>query len=617
MKKNRRVGYSGNLRANIDSRAKIGFGGDINVRQDKLNVFASGMLMQRKSISTGSTDRLAFNSNRSAQSFQSDRNVGEGQFGFGRFGFDYFMDIRNTLTVTGNFARGKMSPDNTSDINIDSFAKNRAGADSLFYTENQRRLSNSDFQFRNKGAQVSFKHNFPKAGHEWTADVTYNNSKNENNGLITTDYFDGDWNRIRNRYNQTQFGSGDNENVTIQTDFVNPLNATTKLEFGARAQFRSTNSENIITIAGKENSTIYNSTDKVYAAYANFSNRIKNFGYQLGLRVESSDYEGNLPFKNQSFNIEFPLSLFPSVFLSQKLSENDDLQFNYSRRINRPNFWQLFPFTDYSDSLNISRGNPALNPEFTNSFELSYSKIFKNRDNFLASIYFKNTDDLITRIQSQELDTVLKTVIPISTFQNANNSYVTGLELTSRNKITKFWDLTANANLFTSKIDLVDQPDPDQFVSYFFKLNNSFRLPKNFSIQLSGDYQSRVISSPGGRGGGGGGMGGGGMWGGGSSSAAQGFIRPNYGVDAAVRFEFLANKVASLSLNVNDIFRTRLFDQYTETPFFVQNVQRRRDPQVFRLNFNYRFGKFDTSLFKRKNTKADGNVDMGGGNPNF
>ena len=617
MKKNRRVGYSGNLRANIDSRAKIGFGGDINVRQDKLNVFASGMLMQRKSISTGSTDRVAFNSNRSAQSFQSDRNVGEGQFGFGRFGFDYFMDIRNTLTVTGNFARGKMSPDNTSDINIDSFAKNRAGADSLFYTENQRRLSNSDFQFRNKGAQVSFKHNFPKAGHEWTADVTYNNSKNENNGLITTDYFDGDWNRIRNRYNQTQFGSGDNENVTIQTDFVNPLNATTKLEFGARAQFRSTNSENIITIAGKENSTIYNSTDKVYAAYANFSNRIKNFGYQLGLRVESSDYEGNLPFKNQSFNIEFPLSLFPSVFLSQKLSENDDLQFNYSRRINRPNFWQLFPFTDYSDSLNISRGNPALNPEFTNSFELSYSKIFKNRDNFLASIYFKNTDDLITRIQSQELDTVLKTVIPISTFQNANNSYVTGLELTSRNKITKFWDLTANANLFTSKIDLVDQPDPDQFVSYFFKLNNSFRLPKNFSIQLSGDYQSRVISSPGGRGGGGGGMGGGGMWGGGSSSAAQGFIRPNYGVDAAVRFEFLANKVASLSLNVNDIFRTRLFDQYTETPFFVQNVQRRRDPQVFRLNFNYRFGKFDTSLFKRKNTKADGNVDMGGGNPNF
>ena len=68
---------------------------------------------------------------------------------------------------------------------------------------------------------------------------------------------------------------------------------------------------------------------------------------------------------------------------------------------------------------------------------------------------------------------------------------------------------------------------------------------------------------------------------------------------------------------MNDVFRTRLFDQHTETSFFVQDVQRRRDPQVLRLNFNYRFGKFDASLFKRKNTKADTNVDMGSGNPNF
>jgi outer membrane receptor protein involved in Fe transport len=617
MKKNRRVGYSGNLRANIDSRAKFGFGGDINVRQNKINVFASGQFMQRKSIATGSTDRRTLNAPRNTTSFQRDRNIGEGQFGFGRFGFDYFIDIRNTLTVTGNFARGKMSPDNNSDIQIDSFAKNMAGNDSLFYTEYQKRLSNTDFSFRNKGAQLSFKHNFPKAGHEWTADVTYNKSRNENNGLIQTDYFDADWNPLRSRYTQTQFGSGNNENVTIQTDYANPLSATTKIEFGARAQLRNVNSENNIQIAGKNNSTIYNSTDKVYAAYTTFSNRINNFGYQLGLRAESSDYEGTLPTKNQNFNIEFPISFFPSVFLSQKLKSEDELQFNYSRRINRPNFFQLFPFTDYSDSLNITRGNPGLTPEFTNSFELSYSKIFKNRDNFLASVYFKNTNDLITRIQYEEFDTVLKRVVPISTYQNANNSYVTGLELTSRNKVTKFWDLTANANFFTSKIDLTDQPDPDQFVSYFFKLNNTFRLPKNFSLQLSGDYQSKIISSPGGRGGfgGGGGMGGG-MWGG-AGSAAQGFIRPNYGVDAAVRFEFLKNKVASLSLNVNDIFRTRLFDQYTETSFLVQNVQRRRDPQVFRLNFNYRFGKFDASLFKRKNTKADGNVDMGSGSPNF
>ena len=103
---------------------------------------------------------------------------------------------------------------------------------------------------------------------------------------------------------------------------------------------------------------------------------------------------------------------------------------------------------------------------------------------------------------------------------------------------------------------------------------------------------------------------GGGMFGGGGNSAAQGFIRPNYGVDAAVRFEFLKEKKASLSLNVNDIFRTRKYDAHSESSLFVQDVFRRRDPQVFRLNFNWRFGKFDANLFKRKNNKAENNVNL-------
>ena len=96
-------------------------------------------------------------------------------------------------------------------------------------------------------------------------------------------------------------------------------------------------------------------------------------------------------------------------------------------------------------------------------------------------------------------------------------------------------------------------------------------------------------------------------------SASQGFIRPNFGVDAAIRFDFLKENRASLSLNINDIFRTRLYKAYTESSFFIQDSERRRDPQVFRLNFNWRFGKFDASLFKRKDTKAENNINMDGG----
>ncbi|MBL7709106.1 MAG: outer membrane beta-barrel protein, partial [Chitinophagaceae bacterium] len=178
-------------------------------------------------------------------------------------------------------------------------------------------------------------------------------------------------------------------------------------------------------------------------------------------------------------------------------------------------------------------------------------------------------------------------------------------------KITKWWDLTSNFNLFTSKINIDDPAitDQDQFASWFGKINNTFKLPKNFSLQLSGDYQSKTILPPGGSGGGGG-RGGpmGGMFG--SSTSAQGYVRPVYGVDAAVRYEFLKNKQASLSVNINDIFRTRVSDVHSESPFFIQDVFRRRDPQVVRVNFSWRFGKFDMSLFKRKNMKSGGD---GGG----
>jgi outer membrane receptor protein involved in Fe transport len=618
LKKQKRVGYAGNIRANVDSRARVGGGGDINVRQNKINLFASGQLGQRKSISTGNTDRTNFRP-RAIRSYQDDRNVMEGIFGFGRAGFDYFISNRNTLTVSGTMARGNMNPESRSDIFTDY--GNNSSFDSL-----QERSADSKNQFRNMGGQMSFKHNFPKAGREWTADVTYNQGRNNNSNVIRTNYF-GLPSKVFDRvYQQSQASNGNNDNLIFQTDYANPIKDKSKFELGARVMIRKfentqrffSSANNGPEVAMSDLNISFRSDDKVYASYATFSNRIKNFGYQLGLRAESSDYKGELLSKGLDFNIEFPISLFPSVFLSQKLTDYDDLQFNYSRRINRPGFWQLFPFYDLSDSLNISRGNPNLSPEFTNSLELSYSKQFKNRDNFIASVYFKNTTDLITRYQTLEEVPVYKEQLPVITYINANNSYVTGLELISRNKLTKFWDLTTNANFFTSKIDLENQPDPDQFLSYFFKINNAIRFPKNLTLQVSGDYTSKIISAPGGSGssGGGGGRGGGfggGGFGGGMGSASQGYIRANYGVDAALRFEFLKNKVASLSLNVNDIFRTKKYDAFTEqSGFFIQNIERRRDPQVFRLNFNYRFGKFDASLFKRKNNRVEGEgMDVG------
>lgn len=618
LKKNKKIGYNGGTRINLDSRAKIGLGGDINLRQEKINLFLNANYNQRKSISTGTTDRNTLIGTPLSNLHQTDRNVSEGYFMFFRGGADFLVDNRNTISVTGNIGTGRFKPTTTSNILVDSLYN-------PVISSLSNRVSNNKSQMQNKGVQLSYKHTFPKSGQEFTTDVTYNNSSSKSTNFIQTDNYKLPQYTLDSILKQQQNGSGGFKNFVMQADYTNPINDKSKFEIGIRTSVRKVDSRNDFFIFDSSGFAIYkpllsvnyNSTDNVNAAYATYTNQIKTFGYQLGLRVENSNYQGNLPDSNKQFNTKFPVSLFPSVFLSNKMKGDQELQLNYTRKINRPNFFQLTPFTDYSDYLNISRGNPALKPEFTNSFELSYQKTFKkNKDNFLASIYYKNTTNLISRYLLSEKNSNTGDTIGVNTYINANSAYVTGLEMTLKTKMTKWWDLTSNLNLFTSKINIniPGQPEQDQFASWFAKVNNTFKLPKNFTIQLSGNYQSKTVLPPGGSGGGGGGGGrggGGGPMGGGGgmfgqSTSAQGYVRANYWVDAAIRFEFLKTKQASISLNVSDIFRTRRSDVHSESAIYVQDALRRRDAQMLRLNFSWRFGKFDPNLFKRKNMKNQG-----------
>ncbi|MEJ7677323.1 MAG: outer membrane beta-barrel family protein [Segetibacter sp.] len=248
---------------------------------------------------------------------------------------------------------------------------------------------------------------FPKEGKELTADASYFGGKNENNSFYTTNTFaNGAGSAIKESALQKIAGDGSDYNIILQTDFVNPVTSKTKLETGVRAAIRSRTNNNdnfyfdksisdyVVIPSATSN---YTSDDNVYAAYLSITSSIKNFGYKLGLRAESSDYTGELTKSGEKFSNKYPVSLFPSIFLSQKLNDKQELQMSYTRRINRPNFFQLIPFIDYTDPLNITKGNPDLVPEFTNSLELSYSKTFEKNNMLLASLYYKKTTDLITR----------------------------------------------------------------------------------------------------------------------------------------------------------------------------------------------------------------------------
>lgn len=624
LKKNRKAGYNGSVRAGIDSRGKINLGGDINIKQGKINFFASLNYNQRKSISKGNTYRENLYADKLENTIlnQFSNSTNNGYFLFGRIGFDYLMDNRNTLTVSASMPTGRFNSNQNDAIHIDTLTSPVTSQLAQRTTINKRR-------FNNFGPAIGYKHLFPKQGHELTADVNFNRSSNSGNGDYTTYYYDESGTVIGNPALQKLTSSGSNSFWTIQTDYILPIKKG-KIEAGLRAAIRDNKNENINSaydyslhqfVPIVSASSNYKFNDQVYAAYTTYSSKLgETFSYQLGLRAESSQYRGELINTGEQFSNRYPFQLFPSVFLTKSFGGGNDLQFNYSRRINRPNFFQLIPFYDVSDVLNISVGNPGLRPEFTNSFEVNYNAPLGKGHSILTSVYFKQTNNLITRYQSMQHDVplpdgALDSAMVIS-YINANSSRSYGLELTSKNPITQWLDIMTNLNFYNARIDnsgLDSTLGVNDRWAFFGKMNINFKLPKNITIQLSGDYQSRTLVPQGGGGGGGGRGGGGGGFFGGATSAAQGYINPNYGVDIAVRKEFLKDKRAAVTLSVNDILRTRIYDAHSENAFFVQDIWRRRDWQVFRLNFSYRFGKFDASLFKRKNNRSgsDGGDDMG------
>jgi ferric enterobactin receptor len=610
LKKNRKQGYNGNISAGVDSHGAPNAMVNFNIRQNKININAIGLYNGQNGKTTGNTSRDTYLGDTSHLT-ESDLTRNKMHFMFGEIGLDYFATNRTTLSAAYFKVHGVLNPLETSQIRTDSTL---AG---VLQSQYSTRYSDNNRWFDVNGVQLGMKHTFAKDGESWTADGSYFGVTSSGTNVYTTNYYAGlpgtpvDYTTV-----QRTIGTAAPAFFTVQTDYTNPLSAKTKLEAGLRASIQHLQNDNsTFNVDNTGHQTLdtfsisdYKSTSQVYAAYINLTSAIgKNFGYAIGLRGESSQYSGDLLNTNQHFSHNYPLSLFPSIFLSEKLGGNNELQLSATRKINRPNFFQLLPYTDYSDTLNITRGNPDLVPEFAYNFELTYMKTFKHNNTLLISAYYKNTQNLITRYQIKGINPVGDSVL-INTYENANSADSYGAELTTTDNITKWWDLSLNLNLYNSHINTNNLNEVSQSAlwSWFAKFNSNFKLPANFTIQLTGIYQSKTslpvnqqqnqFAPPNSQ----------------TQSAAQGYIKAFGGVDIAVKKTFLKNQAASVTVSFSDIFRTRWSDQYSISPgLFSQEFDRLKDPQLVRVVFAYRFGKMDLNLFKRKDMNTQGMGDAG------
>lgn len=606
LKKNKRSGLNGIASAGIGTPGILTGNLSMNLRQNKFNFFGSANYNRSGGVANSESERQNKDQGVITDYFnQQSDNDRVRRFQNFRFGVDYFIDNRNTVTISQNFVKGRFGGDEDQDQQYYNANKE------LFLTG--KRTSVGAAGFNRSNTQLNYTHNFPKKGTELTADITYNKGDGSNASLISNYYYNNDGSTARNANFVRNSGSNQNNQLTIQTDFVNAISEDARIEMGLRTFLNS--HENVYNAFSLNNntetklplSTNVRYEETVHAAYTTYSNKWKGIKYQVGLRAEYSKFDGLLIDSARSFGYVLPIDignvldgLFPSVYLTKEVAEGKEVQLNFSRRIRRPNFWQLNPFIDINDPLNISQGNPMLRPEYTNSFEFNYNQQY-DKGNFLAVLYFRNNDDDITRYsdtitekQYQQLNNAaIDPNAILNTFINAQYTNRMGAEFTLNHRFGNF-ELIPNINLqyrnvkaVIGDLDLSNRGfNWETKMIFNYKFSNKSAWLKNTNMQLTANYESREV-------------------------IPQGRNKEQFVTDFAVKKEFLKNRAASVTFAINDVFNTNLWGQIYDTENFYQDAYRRWNVRNFRLTFSYRFGNRDFNMFGQRERRAGGG---GGGN---
>ena len=627
-KKDGRLGINGNISLGAGTGDKYNGNFGLNVRKGKWSVFLNSSARLNNTWNNVTTDRYnnVADTSGHTQSFHTYEHVPRKHVGvFNSIGASYDPNKYNSFTFTQNVNVMQFGFTDNSDYNV--YDNRNETGDAIMH---QERYTDFKVNLLSFSSAFDYKHKFKKKDEELNTDFTYSTTGVNRTQNYTTTNFDGS-SPLPTIY-QYSPATGTNSTTNAWADYTDPLfTKNGKLGLGVKAQYNWFNSNNTPTVdsngaVNKVDSTLladYNYTQQVYAAYVNWNDQIGKFSYQAGLRAEDAIYSGygNVPthatFSNSFFN------LFPSAFVSYQLPHDQSIYLNYTRRTNRPGFMQLLPFLDLSNPGTINTGNPALIPEFINNVEFSYNKTDSKGNNIIFSVYYAYTENLTQKItRTLTPDEVIKYGVPASDLfsqpVNIASGTTYGFEGIGHLQLLPIWDLTANVNVFENQLVIghaspIDtQLSNNSGITWFGKLNTNLKLPKQFSLQINGNYESPKV-------------------------IAQGHLEQTYWVDVALRKNLFKNK-ATIVLNCSDIFNTHTNVTDYNLPYYNEKINRVRETRILNLNITYRFGKSDlgkggpggkrgksmddkkpaqpTDNDREKNLKdGDDNGDQGGGAP--
>jgi iron complex outermembrane receptor protein len=570
LKKDRQNGTNGSFTAAVGTRNKSNQNLLLNHRQGKLTLGMSysfnyqEIFRERESQRTNFLQDSVFSNN---QSFFAD-NISRNHVG--RFTADYELTKNQQLSFNvggGTTNRHRFERDDFEFLD---------GDERLF---NSFRRNNDRYRLANT-FEIGLDHKveFEQQGREWTSSISYSSNTSDDDQFtrqiqpaIYRPGSDAD-----SLFRENFLEGGRNTFFTVQTDYVQPLSKKSKYEIGAKTVIRTieTDLERQIEEEGlferdPRVSNEFSFVEAVHAAYVNYQNRWGKFGFQGGLRGEVALTESRQLTLDSVYPYNYA-NLFPSMFFSYNLSENEKFQASYTRRINRPSPRNLNPITDITDPLNFRQGNPFLEPELFDSYEVGYEKI-QGKHTMTAAVYYRATNNQITRfrrlLDPSDPRTNGEEGITLTSFENLIASRSVGVEGIYILSLGRKLNAQGSFNYFYRTL-LGDNIQPD--------LNNAgqswtARGNANWSPNDKWNFQFSFF-----------------YWGPGPTP--QGRRLAIYAADAAARYTF-ANKKASVSLRVSDIFNTRRFRLEIDDPTFVNTFMFNRETQIAFLSFTYKFGR--------------------------
>ncbi len=496
-------------------------------------------------------------------------------FKFGNFnqtlklGLDYQPNKKNIfgVVVSGFTFEGHPTPVTTTTL------KDKNGA----VLSNLESLTENKSHFKNFTGNLNWKHTFDSTGRELTADLDYVAYNNTSDVLLTTNVYSGSGAPVGG----TVYLRGHIPSLiniwSFKSDYTQPLK-NGRLEAGIKSSMVS--NDNQVDYArqlsdkswapdARSNHFIYD--ENINAAYINVNKQYKKWSIQTGLRLENTIAKGRQVLNDSTFKRNFT-NLFPSLFVSYEFNKNNQLTVSYSRRITRPNYQDLNPFTYFLDSLTYRVGNPYLLPQFTHNIELSYAL----KSKFIFTANYNNTTDVISQIIKQ--NTVSK--ITYNTSENIARFTNIGLSITAPASFTPWWNANFFTNIYNNHYVGVYNSDPVDiaFTSFMVNVTNSFTFSKSkgFTGEVSGFYRYKTVDQ-------------------------LAVSDPIYQLSIALQKQIMKGK-GTLRLNVRDPFAWQKFvsvvkysdiDLYSSSQFDVRQVT---------ATFTYRFGKNTPGSQPRRRT---------------